>query len=78
MRLYVDYGYDVHSITLDDATFSAFKVGKKSDIDGQGFVHEEDGDVQDHWILHREPGEILFWLDNGAEFYAHNFWVEEA
>lgn len=74
--LYVNYGPDIHRIELGEETYSAIKAGAKIEIDGQGFSHEEDGEVQDHWRFNREPGEIYFWLDNGAEFYSQNSWVD--
>ena len=69
MVLTVSYGYDIHRIELDEKTYAAVKSGTKVQVDGQGFPDEEDGPTQDHWIFNRAPGEIYFWLDNGAEFY---------
>ncbi len=47
----VSYRYDIPSIEVDEATFTAIKAGKRIEIDGQGFMHEEDGLQQDHWVL---------------------------
>ena len=77
VTLRIDYGYDMHSIKLDKETLEKIKAGEKIEVDGQGFSHEEDGNVSDHWIFNREPGEISFGLDNGAEFHAQNRWIEE-
>ena len=49
----------------------------KKEIDGQSFYHGVDGEVLDHWIFNREPGEISLWPDNGAEFRAQNWWIED-
>jgi hypothetical protein len=32
----------------------------------------------DHWVFNREPGDIYFWLDNGAEFHAQRSWIENS
>ncbi|MGJ4913304.1 hypothetical protein ACQR10_06260 [Bradyrhizobium sp. HKCCYLRH2060] len=72
----ISYGYDVHSIEVDEVTYAAIKSGKKVTLAGQGFVHEEDGPVVDHWIFNETPGDIYFRLDNGAEFRSVSSWVE--
>jgi hypothetical protein len=33
--------------------------------------------MTDYWIFNRNPGEVMFWLDNDAEFYARDSWIEE-
>ncbi|WP_315795707.1 hypothetical protein [Bradyrhizobium sp. SZCCHNRI3043] len=78
VKLTVSYGYDIHSIELDDATYAAIKSGQKVALDGQGFVHEEEGKVLDHWVFNNTPGDIYFWLDSGAEFRARDSWIEDA
>jgi hypothetical protein len=35
-----------------------------------------DGCVVDHWVFNDKPGEIYFWLDNGAEFKAQASWID--
>ena len=77
VRLTVDYGDDVHSIEIDEGTYARIKSGEKVEITGQGFVHEEDGEVPDTWIFNSEPEEIAFYLQNGAQFFAGDSWVEE-
>ena len=77
IRLTVSYGYDVHSIELDDSIYAKIKAGEAIRIAGQGFIHEEDGEVQDTWIFNATPGEISFHLENGAEFIAQDSWVDE-
>lgn len=70
------YGYDIHSIEVDHKTLERIQAGECVEIDGQGFAHETDGEVIDHWVFNRSPGEIYFWLDNGAEFYGDQLWVD--
>jgi hypothetical protein len=77
IKLVIDYGYDKHSIILDKKTYSSVRSGEEVSIDGQGFIHEDDGEMLDHWCFNRAPGQIYFWLDNGAEFEARDFWLEE-
>jgi hypothetical protein len=77
VTLTISYGYDIHSIEMDAVTFAAIKSGRRVTLEGQGFTHEEDGEVLDHWVFNDSPGAIFFWLDNGAEFRAENSWVEE-
>ena len=77
IKLVVNYGYDTHSIMLDDAVYGAIQAGEKISINGQGFFYEEDGEMIDHWVFNKFPGEISFWLDNGAEFEAQDFWIEK-
>jgi len=77
VTLTIYYGLDVHSIKLDQKTYESIEKGLQVEIEGQGFSHEEDGWVSDHWIFNNFPKEIKFWLDNGAEFIAQDSWVEK-
>jgi hypothetical protein len=77
IKLTIDYGYDIHSIELDDQTHAQIKAGEKVRTEGQGFWHEEDGEVKDYWKFNQNPGEIYFSLENGAEFFAQNSWIED-
>lgn len=70
VTLSVDYGYDVHSIKIDDEFYQSFLSGKVIMTDGQGFMYDEEGWQQDHWCLDGATGEVRFYLDNGAEFHA--------
>jgi hypothetical protein len=76
VRVTIDYGYDIHSVEMSDVTYAAIKSGQKMTVEGQGFVHEEDGELSDHWVFNETPGDIYFWLENGAEFRAQDSWVE--
>ena len=76
-KIQISYGYDIHEIEVTADELTAIKKGDRISVEGQGFVHEEDGEVQDYWEFNREPGKIYFWLDNGAEFNASEIWIEE-
>ncbi|WP_426611836.1 hypothetical protein [Bradyrhizobium sp. McL0616] len=78
VRVTIDYGYDIHSIEISDVTYAAIKSGQKVTLEGQGFVHEEEGEVLDHWVFNDTLGDIYFWLDSGAEFRAENSWIENS
>jgi len=77
VRLRISYGYDIHSIEMDEKSYSAIQNGQRVDLDGQGFHHEAEGFVADHWVFNGERGELYFWLDSGAEFFAQaGPWIE--
>ncbi len=78
VKLTISYGHDIHRIEMGEKTYAAIRDGQKIELDGQGFAHEEDGAVMDHWVFNREPGDIYFWLDNGAEFHAQRSWIENS
>lgn len=71
----IDYGYDCHSIKITDEQYQRFKAGKIVRVAGHGFQHEEDGLQADHWVFNGKTGEVMFWLDNEAEFYAQSIQV---
>ena len=76
-NIYVNYGYDVHSINVSAAALSAIKAGKHVVIDGQGFAHDEEGVFVDHWSFNGTDSPAHFWLENGAEFHAQEMWFDE-
>lgn len=78
VTLTISYGYDIHSIEVDEVTYAAIKSGLKVTLEGQGFASEEEGVVTDHWVFNDPPGDIYFWLDNRAEFRAKDSWVEDS
>jgi hypothetical protein len=64
---------------MDEKSYSAIENGHRVKLDGQGFMHEEDGTVADHWLFNEKPGEIYFRLDNGAQFNCQDGpWIENA
>ena len=77
IKLTISYGYDVHSIELDNRIYAKIKAGELIRVPGQGFTHEEDGEVQDTLIFNATPGEVSFHLENGAEFIAQDSWIDE-
>lgn len=77
IKISISYGYDIHSLILDENEHTLILQGAYLELDGQGFVHEEEGLITDHWVFNRNPGEIMFWLDNGANFYAQTSWIED-
>jgi hypothetical protein len=74
----IDYGYDVHSIEILKKDYEQFKLGRTLALLGQGFFHEVDGKQCDYWNFDGKTGKISFGLDNGAEFYSHEEWIDEA
>ena len=53
---------------MNDVTYAAIKSGQKVTLEGQGFAHEEDGKVLDHWVFNDTPGDIYFWQpDDSAD-----------
>jgi hypothetical protein len=64
----VDYGYDVHSIEIDEDTYRRLLKGECVDAEGQGFLYDEYGWQKDHWVIDGKTGEATFYLDDAAEF----------
>ena len=47
-KIQIDYGYDFHEIEVTGDELTAIKKGDQISVEGQGFVHEEFGEVQDY------------------------------
>ena len=75
-KIYADYGYDVHSVEVDEVTFSRVKSGDFISLEGQGFIYDDEGWVQDHWSFRGPDHPVYIILDNGAEFYCEKIWFE--
>ena len=75
-KIYADYGYDVHSVEVDKATFARIKSGDDVSLEGQGFMYDDEGWVQDHWSFNGPDYPAYLILDNGAEFYCEKIWFE--
>jgi hypothetical protein len=58
-------GHDIH-IEMAEVSCTAVKGGHEVELDGQGFVHKQDGEIADHWIFNRKADEIYSWLNNGT------------
>ena len=76
-KIYADYGYDVHSVEVDEVTLSRVKSGEEISLDGQGFMYDEEGLVQDHWSFNGADCPAFIYLDNCAEFYCEKIWFED-
>lgn len=73
----IDYGYDIHSIEILKKDYDLFKQGRTLSLLGQGYFHEVDGKQCDRWSFDGKTGEISFSLDNGAQFFSQEEWVDE-
>ncbi|MDE2563247.1 MAG: hypothetical protein KGL48_13475 [Sphingomonadales bacterium] len=73
----LDYGYDQHSIEVDSETFTKVAAGEPVTIEGQGFVHEEDGLLADRWYFQLAELAAGFILSNDAEFHGQRVWLED-
>lgn len=73
----ISYGHDIHLIKVDVGTLEKIQAGDFVEVDGQGFSHEEDGLLVDHWIFNQVPGNVSFWLDNEAEYKGQKVWIDE-
>jgi hypothetical protein len=76
-KISADYGYDVHSVEVDEVTFARVKSDDNVSLDGQGFMYDEDGWVQDHWSFNGPEYPAIIILDNFAEFYCKKIWFED-
>ncbi len=76
-KIYADYGYDVHSVEVDEVTFARIKSGGDVSLEGQGFMYDDEGWVQDHWSFNGPDYPVYIILDNGAEFYCEKRWFED-
>jgi hypothetical protein len=75
-KIYADYGYDVHSIDVDEETFDRIKAGEDVSVDGQGFMYDDEGLVKDHWSFNGTEFPAFIILDNCAEFYCEKIWFD--
>lgn len=73
----IDYGYDSHNIVVDDETLSKIVAGEGVSIDGQGFLHDEEGGFVDHWYINLEARIAGFTIDNGCEFPGRALWLKD-
>lgn len=77
ITLSIDYGHDVHSVELDRRLYDAFKAGQIVSLQGQGFLYDDEGRQEDHWVLDGTTGTITVELSNCAEFIAQRHWVDD-
>ncbi len=76
-RIKINYGHDVHSIEVTPDALAKIRAGTKVELEGQGFGHEEYEACADHWVFNGKPGEVFFYLDGGAEFWAQGAWADD-
>lgn len=70
IRVTVDYGYDLHSITIEDAVFARIQAGQPVVVEGQGFPVEGVTE-QDHWAFNcGAVGALHVMTDEGREVFA--------
>jgi hypothetical protein len=69
IRVTVDFGYDVHTISISEAAFAQIQAGKPVTIQGQGFPVEGTTE-QDHWTFNESvPGAIHVSTDEGRDVF---------
>ena len=67
----------MHSVQVDELTFARVKSGDDVSLEGQGFMYDDGGSVQDHWSFNGLDDPVYFILDNGTEFYCEKRWFED-
>lgn len=68
-RVSVDYGYDLHSITIEEAAFARIKKGQPVVIEGQGFPVEGVFE-RDRWAFNcGAVGAVHVMTDEGREVF---------
>ena len=77
IEITVDYGYDIHSLEISDEELKDIQLGKKLEIEGQGFPVE--GEMEkDCWKFNTvEQGSIEVCGEEGRQIYVGNLSNEE-
>jgi hypothetical protein len=72
IRVTVDFGYDVHSISITEATFAQIQAGKPVIVQGQGFPVE--GAMEDdQWAFnYGAVGSVYVSTVEGREVFEGN------
>ena len=74
VRITVNYGDGVHSITVSQKTFAEIRGGKEVTLQGDGFATEE-GIVADYWEFNTDAaGSVKVYCDNGRQLYRGDGW----
>ena len=73
VRVSVDFGYDVHTISIAKGTFAQIQTGKLLTLQGQGFPVE--GLIEpDHWAFnHGALGAVHVFTDSGRDVFEGGF-----
>jgi hypothetical protein len=65
----VDYGFDLHTISISEAAFAQIQTGKLVTVQGQGFPVEGTTE-QDRWTFNESvPGAIYVSTDEGRDVF---------
>lgn len=68
----MDFGYDVHAISISAVTFAQIQTGKPVTVQGQGFPVEGTTE-QDYWTFNEGvPGAIYVSTDEGRDVFEGN------
>lgn len=69
VRVTVDYGYDLHIISITDAIFAKIQAGQPVVVEGQGFPVEGVME-QDQWVFNcGAVGAVQVMTDEGREVF---------
>ncbi len=69
VRVTVDYGYDLHSISLTEGIFAQIQAGQPVMVEGQGFPVEGAWE-RDRWAFnHGAVGAVHVMTDEGREVF---------
>jgi hypothetical protein len=72
VRVTVDFGFDVHTITITEATFAQIQAGMQVTVQGQGFPVEGVMEV-DEWAFNcGTVGAVHVSTDTGREVFEGN------
>ncbi len=68
----VDFGYDVHAISISEATFAQIQAGLPVIVEGQGFPVEGVMEVDDWAFNYGTVGAVHVSTDTGREVFEGN------
>lgn len=68
-KITVNYGYDIHSVTVSAKVMDQINAGEAVSVHGQGFYIEGEKEL-DNWSFHcTAPGSLEVECDNGHQVY---------
>jgi hypothetical protein len=68
-KITVNYGYDIHSVTVSRKVMDQINSGEAVSVRGQGYYIEGDKE-RDDWSFHcAGPGSLEVECDNGHQVY---------
>lgn len=78
IRVTVDYGYDLHTINIAEATFAKIQAGLPVIVEGQGFPVEGVMELVDEWAFNfGAVGAVRVSTDTGREVFEGNLGDDE-